>query len=67
MKKLTAMLLMICLLLTLASCGKKDEAETGVPARTFASETDMAMMMVTVQGGGFTMENLMGITQMRLF
>ena len=58
MKKLTAMLLMICLLLTLASCGKKDEAETGVPARTFATETDMVTMTVTVQDGSFAMELL---------
>ena len=58
MKKLTAILLMVCLLLTLASCGKKDEAETGVPARTFATETDVSTLMVTVQGGNFIMEQV---------
>ena len=58
MKKLTAMLLTICLLLTLASCGKKDEAETGVPARTFETETGVSTLMVTVKGGEFAMENM---------
>lgn len=58
MKKLTAMLMLICLLLTLASCGKKENADAGVKARTFATETDMSTMTVTVQGGEFAMENM---------
>lgn len=56
MKKLTAMLLMICLLLTLASCGKKEDADAGVKARTFEGEMDWATIKATVQGGIFALE-----------
>ena len=47
MKKLTAILLMVCLLLTLASCGKKDEADAGVKARTFEGEMEWATIKAT--------------------
>ena len=56
MKKLTAMLLTICLLLMMASCGKKDEADAGVKARTFEGEMDWATIKATVQGGIFALE-----------
>lgn len=54
MKKLIAMLLLACMLLTLASCGKKDESEK---TRSFmgTSEGSDITYFATVQGNHFTL------------
>lgn len=53
MKKLIAILLLACMLLTLASCGKKDE---GPAARTFTFENEAAKLTVIVDGSDFTVQ-----------
>ena len=53
MKKLTAMLLMICLLLTLVSCGEEDEGDMG---QTFAGAAEGENSAVTVKSNNYEAE-----------
>lgn len=53
MKKLIAILLLACMLLTLASCGKKDEEPA---ARTFTGVMDGMNLTITVKGDTYDMQ-----------